>query len=405
MAEERRILEGIKVLDVGTWIFGPAAAVVMSDFGAEVIKIENPGMGDPYRYLYQMAPMPASDQNYPWMLDGRNKRSVALNLKDDEAREILYKLCADTDVFITNYPPAVLANLGIAYEDIGPLKEDLVYAQVSGYGEKGPEANKPGYDATVYWARSSLMDVVRSHGSDPSLSAAGMGDHPSAMALFGGIMLALYERERTGKGTKVSSSLLANGAWANGCLLQGALCGATSFENVSRLEPMNALVNTYTTKDERWLMLALTQEDRDWPILADAIGRSDLAADARFAERTERRANAVELAGILDAAFSSRDFEVWREALDERNLTFGVVARLDDVPDDPQMALNDVFVEMDDGGAKGQRTINSPIWLSGHGKVKPGPAPEVGEHTEEVLGSLGYDAAAIERLRASKAIG
>lgn len=405
MAEERMILDGIKVLDVGTWVFGPASATVMSDYGAEVIKIENPGMGDPYRYLYQMAPMPASDQNYCWMLDGRNKRSVALNLKNDEAREALYRLCKDADVFITNYPPAVLATLGIAYEDIKPLKEDIIYAQVTGYGEKGPEANKPGYDATAYWARSSLMDVVRSHGSDPSLSAAGMGDHPSAMALFGGIMLALYERQRTGKGTKVSSSLIANGAWAQGCLLQGALCGAEPFENVNRLEPMNALVNTYRTKDDRWFLLALTQEDRDWPKLAEAIGRPGLADDARFAQKPERHANAPELAAILDGVFTSKDYEEWSQALDEKNLTFGVVAQLDDVPNDPQMALNDIFVEIDNAPVQGQRTINSPIWLSGHTKVKPRLAPELGEHTDEVLESLGYDRETIGRLRDSKAIG
>ena len=398
------ILEGIKVLDVGTWVFGPASATVMSDFGADVIKIENPEMGDPYRYLYQMPPMPASDQNYCWMLTGRNKRSVALNLKDGEARKVLYRLCEDADVFVTNYPPAVLAALGIAHEDVAPLNDRLVYAQATGYGEQGSESNKPGYDATAYWARSGLMDVVRSHGAEPSLSAAGMGDHPSAMALFGGIMLALYERERTGKGTKVSSSLMANGAWAQGCLLQGALCGAEPFENVSRLSPMNALANLYLTRDERWFMLALTQEDRDWPILLEAIDRSNLRDDPRFAAKPERRANAPALAVLLDAIFSSRDLEHWRKVLDEKNLTFGVVSRLADVPDDDQMAKNDVFVEIEDGRASPQRTINSPIWLSGHAKAKPRPAPEVGQHTNEVLASLGYDDETIERLRESKAI-
>ena len=159
------ILEGIKVLDVGTFVFGPAAATVMSDFGAEVIKIENPKMGDPYRYLSQMPPMPVCEDNYCWLLDARNKKSVALNLKDDAARSILLKLVEDADVFLTNYPPAVVESLSITYGDIRSAKENIIYAHATGYGEVGPERDRPGYDATAWWARSGLMDAVRSSGS------------------------------------------------------------------------------------------------------------------------------------------------------------------------------------------------------------------------------------------------
>lgn len=404
MSDEKNILSGLKVLEVATWVFGPASATVMSDFGAQVIKVENPAIGDPYRYLSQMVPMPASEHNYCWILDGRNKRSIALNLKEDEAREVLYKLTAEADVFITNYPPGVLETLGITYKDIGPLNDKLIYAQASGFGENGPAANKPGYDATAWWAGSGLMDTIRAEGSDPSLSVAGMGDHPSAMSLFGGIMMGLYQRERTGKGCKVHSSLMANGAWSYGCFLQAALCGCELYERSHRLEPRNALVNLYATGDDRFFLLALTQGERDWPIIAKALGRQELIEDPRFATESDRHANAPELAGILDAEFTSRDLEAVRTLLDEHNLTFGAVNRLQDLPDDPQMKLNDIFIEIKDERVGTLRTINSPIWVEGQTKEPPRLAPEIGEHTDQILCELGYDEATINTLRDAGAI-
>ena len=225
----RPILEGIRVLDVGSFVFGPAAATVMADFGADVVKVEPPETGDPYRYLHQMPPLPKCDEDYCWLLTGRGKRSVALDLKDAEAREVLLRLVREADVFVTNYPLRVLADLRLAWRDLEPLNPRLVFAHATGFGEDGPEAEKPGYDATAWWARSGLQDAVRPRGGLPGVSVPGMGDHPSAMALFGAIMLALYQRERTGRGSKVRSSLLANGAWSNAIYLQAMLCGAESF--------------------------------------------------------------------------------------------------------------------------------------------------------------------------------
>ncbi len=243
----RPILEGIRVLDVGSFVFGPAAATVMADFGADVVKIEPPQTGDPYRYLHQMPPLPKCEEDYCWLLTGRGKRSVALDLKDAEAREILLRLVREADVFVTNYPVRVLAALRLAWRDLEPLNPRLVYAHATGFGEEGPEAEKPGYDATAWWARSGLQDAVRPRGGLPALSVPAMGDHPSAMALFGAIMLALYQRERTGRGCKVHSSLLANGAWSNSIYLQAMLCGAESYRRVDCREPDNALVNQYET--------------------------------------------------------------------------------------------------------------------------------------------------------------
>src|ERR1700761_8341738 len=215
------IFEGLKVLDCASFIAAPAAATVLSDFGAEVIKIEPPGSGDPYRNLPNLPGYPVSAHNYAWLLEGRNKRSLALDLSKPEGQAVLHRLAAEADVFITNFPPAVRERLGISYAELAPLNQRLIYASFTGYGEKGEEANKPGFDSNAYWARSGLMDLVRADTTTtPARSVAGMGDHPCAMALYGAVVTALYQREKTGKGSHVASNLMAKGIWANGVLAQ-----------------------------------------------------------------------------------------------------------------------------------------------------------------------------------------
>jgi crotonobetainyl-CoA:carnitine CoA-transferase CaiB-like acyl-CoA transferase len=200
-----RIFDGIKVIDCASFIAGPAAATVMSDFGAEVVKIEPPGMGDPYRR--RAVPVPGRPAINPgFVLDSRNKKSIALDLRAEAGREVLHRLVREADVFITNYPPPVRQRLRITYDDLAPLNERLIYASFTGYGESGPEANKPGFDATAWWARTGLMHLVRAgEEATPARSLPGMGDHPSAMGTYGAIVTALYQRERTGKGNYVSS--------------------------------------------------------------------------------------------------------------------------------------------------------------------------------------------------------
>jgi crotonobetainyl-CoA:carnitine CoA-transferase CaiB-like acyl-CoA transferase len=400
----RPILDGIRVLDVGSFVFGPAAATVMADFGADVLKIEPPKTGDPYRYLHQMPPLPKSDVDYCWLLTGRGKRSVALDLKDPEARDVLLRLVREADVFVTNYPLRVLEDLRLGWPQLEPLNPRLVYAHATGFGEAGPEAEKPGYDATAWWARSGLQDAVRPRGGLPAVSVPGMGDHPSAMALFGAIMLALYQRERTGRGAKVRSSLLANGAWSNAIYLQALLCGAGTFRHVDCHEPDNAVVNQYETRDGQWILLAMVQEDKLWPGLCRAIERPELANDARFATRAERRARAGELCRILEPIFASRDFAHWRKALDEQQITFAQLARLEDLTDDPQLEAAGILRDACDGLGRGVRTVASPIAVEGAPAAAPRPAPAIGEHTDEVLAALGYDAAARDALRARGAI-
>ena len=398
------VLAGITVLDVGSWIAGPAAATVMSDFGAEVIKVEPPG-GDPYRDFYHVTGAPTSDINYPWLLDARNKKSVVLDLAIREARDALLALVARADVFLTNQPPARIERLRLGYEELSAVNPRLVYASLTGYGDEGEEANKLGFDINAWWARSGLMDVVRAPGAPPTGSVPGMGDHPSAMTLFGAVMLALYQRERTGRGAKVSSSLLSNGAWANAVLIQAALSGATFVPRPPRERALNALLNLYQSRDGRWFVLTLLREEREWGRLARAIGREDLLTDARFATMAARHANSTALVKVLDEVFAGKDWPEWRGILEAHRITFGPMARITEAGDDRQMVAAETIVPLEIPDRPGMRTVMSPIQVSGQSKVPPRRAPELGEHTCDVLRSVGYDDAALQRLRATGALG
>ncbi|MGY8666823.1 CoA transferase [Bradyrhizobium sp. UFLA05-109] len=399
---QKGIFDGLKVLDCASFIAAPAAATVLSDFGADVIKIEPPGMGDPYRNLPNLPGYPASEHNFAWLLEARNKKSLALDLTKPDAQAVLYRLVAESDVFITNMPPQVRSKLGITYDHLAHLNERLIYASFTGYGEKGEEANKPGFDSNAYWARSGLMDLVRADiHTTPARSVAGMGDHPCAMALYSAIVTALYQREKTGKGAHVASNLMANGVWAASVLAQAKLCGAKFGERRPRERALNAVTNHYQCKDGRWIILSLLNEDRQWPTLARCMDREDLVADPRFATKPDRHARSVELIKIFDEVFATKDLAEWRNILDGNGLVFGVVGILDDIPNDQQMLDNEVLVPFENDT---MLTINSPIWIDGTRKVQPRKPPAVGEHSDAILREAGYDEATIKTLRASGAV-
>jgi crotonobetainyl-CoA:carnitine CoA-transferase CaiB-like acyl-CoA transferase len=399
---EDGIFKGLKVLDCASFIAAPAAATVLSDFGAEVIKIEPPGSGDPYRNLPQLPGYPRSEENYAWLMESRNKRSLALDLSKPEGQAVLHRLVMDADVFITNFPPGVRSRLGISYTELGPLNPRLIYASFTGYGEKGEEANKPGFDSNAYWARSGLMDMVRADESTtPARSMPGMGDHPCAMALYGAIVTALYKRERTGKGSHVASNLMANGIWANSVFAQAKLSGAKFSERRNREHALNAVTNHYKCKDGRWIILSLLNEERQWPTLARCLGREDLVTDERFATKADRHKRSVELIKTFDEIFATRDLAEWRKALDGNGLVFGVVGILDDLPTDRQMIDNGVLVPFEGDSTL---TVNSPIWVDGSQKTQPKRPPAIGEHSDEVLREAGFDDATIRQLRASGAV-
>ncbi|MDP6708025.1 MAG: CoA transferase [Alphaproteobacteria bacterium] len=400
-----RALDGIKVLDVGTYIAGPAAATVMSDFGADVIKVEAPG-GDPYRELRRQPGYPESEHNFAWLADSRNKRSIVLDLAQDAARDILYRLVREADVFVTNFPLPVRERLGIRHEDLGPLNERLIYASLTAYGEAGPEATRTGFDSTAWWARSGLMDLVKpAPDAAPARSIPGMGDHPTALALYGAILTALYQRERTGKGAHVTSSLMGCGAWSNAIYVQAALAGAEIPRRPPREESPNALTNIYRCRDGHWFLLAGVNEERVWNRLCRAAEREELLDDPRFRTMAGRHANAGELFGVLDQLFLGRDWPEWLELMQTAGITFGVVNRVEEVRDDPQMRAAGVLVPFEDGPDEIALTVDTPLWIRDQAKVPPRMAPEVGEHTDEVLAELGCDPDTIRRLRAEGSVG
>jgi len=394
-------LSDIRVVEAATYVAGPAAGTILGDFGAEVIHVEPPGIGDPYRLLYQLRPLPECDENYPWLLDSRNKKSVVLNLKHADGRAALYRLLERADVFITNYQPAVLADLHIRGEDVAPLNPRLIYAHVTGYGEQGAEVDKPGYDATAWWARSGLMDHVRTRDGEVSLSAPGMGDHPTSVSLFGAIMLGLYKRERTGRGGKVSTSLMASGVWANGILAQAALCGAPAAERTTHVESANPLFATYRTQDDRHFSLVMVKEAFEWDLFCGALERPDLLHDPRFATAGARRSHAAALVAILDDVFARKTLAQWSAILDHHRVTFGVVQQSVRLPQDAQMRANGVFRPLADH--PGRDIVDSPIHVAGEAKVAARTAPALGEHTAWALREVGYSDAAIDALIASGA--
>ena len=396
------LLEKITVIDCASYIAGPAAATIMSDFGARVIKIESPDIGDSYRSLLRLPGLPESDENYPWILTSRNKESLALDLKFKEAHVILHKLIKKADIFITNYPFPIRTKLKINAEDILEENKKLIYASLSPYGEKGEEKDKTGYDATAWWARSGLMHAVRNNSnSEPSSSTPGMGDHPTASALFGAIMMALYKREITGEGSEVSSSLMANGLWSNGIYNQAALCGANFVENTGR-GTKGALAEKYKCKDGRWFILVMLNEEREWPLLLKCLKREDVNDDKRFNTRESRAKNSLELMKILDEEFLSKDWGQLKELFEKSGVTFGSISEPYDHINDQQIADNEFFTKFTD--KEDLLTVDSPIFMKDEKKRKPQTAPEIGEHTRQILEELNYDKNEIDKLENKKII-
>ena len=395
------IFAGLRVIEAATFIAGPAAATIMSDFGADVIKVEQPGLGDPWRHQYTRPELPACDDNYFWILTARNKRSIALDLKRPEGQAILHRMVRAADVFLTNMPLAVRDKLGIEATRLMTLNPRLIYASFTGYGEVGSEKDEAGFDTTAWWARSGLMHLVRPDpDGPPARSMAGMGDHTAALALFGAIVAALYDRERTGQGAVVGSSLLANGAWSNGCYIQAALSGATFPTPWTRDKNPNPLNNHYRCRDGRWFSITMNamQQQTKWPRFVDTIGRPGLATDPDFSTFDARRRNAHALTRLLDDAFAARDAAEWQALMRGTGFVTSVVATPSDASHDEQMRDTRVTVPMDGTGGSGM-TVNSPLWIEGRDKTRPAPPPALGQHTDAVLAEFDLAPDQISALR------
>jgi crotonobetainyl-CoA:carnitine CoA-transferase CaiB-like acyl-CoA transferase len=395
-------LAGLKVLDVASFIAAPVAATVMGDYGATVIKVEPPGTGDPNRHMRQLSSYPPSDVNYPWELDSRGKQSIAVDLKEPAGQQLFYKLAASADVLITNYPLPVRERLKIGYEHVRHLNPRMIYASFTGYGETGPDKNSIGFDSTAYFARSGLMDCNRTEGQPPGVVQPGQGDRASGMSLFGGIMLALFQREKTGLGQQVSSSLIANGLWSNGVGAQAALLGSTLPPRPPRERPRNALTNSYRTGDDRWMMLTIVLEDKGWPALCKMISRPQLLADPHFATLEARRTHSAALVQILDPIFARETWSTWRARLAEHGIPVGLIGQLSDLLDDEQARASGAVVETAIPGMP--LTLAAPFSLGSVTVPPPTRAPALGEHTDHVLAAMGLNTSEIAKLRDSNVV-
>ncbi|CAB3966546.1 MULTISPECIES: CaiB/BaiF CoA-transferase family protein [Burkholderia] len=403
MTDGQHVFSGLKVLDLASYIAGPAATTILADFGADVIKIEPPGTGDVYRFFSSIPPNPVAATNYAWQLTNRNKRSIALDLKSGDARPVLARLVQWADVVVVNFPPRVRASLGVTYDDLAPLNPRLIYADITGYGSDGPDADTPGFDVTAYWARSGLMEVTHDAGSPPTLPIPGIGDHATATTLYAAIVTALYERTRTGKGSHVTTSLIANGIWAAAAWVEGGLNGGRFFPQHDRKNPPNALLNPYRTSDGRWILLVAAQR-KEWPGFVRATGLPALLDDPRFADERLRVEHAAALVEILDPLFASQPLSFWKQTLAAERVIFGVVQIADEIIHDPQLEINEIVVPLDIPGKPATRTVSNPIQIKGRKKVAPGVAPQLGEHGAEILAEIGFDDADIARLHDSGAV-
>jgi formyl-CoA transferase len=400
---KKNVLDGIKVIEVASFVAGPSAAVQLSDFGAEVLKVEPPH-GDPWRKGDKTPPLQPSETAYTHMLANRNKKSLALNLKDPKAQQVLYDLVKEADIFLTNSLPHVIADLNIGYDTLKKINPKLIYALITGFGEEGAQADSPGFDETAWWARSGLMEQTRGPGAPVTLAPVGMGDNNTSVALFAACMSGLYQRERTGKGCKVSTSLMASGVWTNSIQIQAALVGAPPQVKTSHRDWLGPLAGSaYTTKDGRGIFI-VQLNPRNWPDMCDALGQEALKVDPRFANPMLQYQNHAALTQALDGVFGAMTLAEASAALGKAKTNFSVVQLAEECGSDQQMIDNGLFPEVE--GTNGFRTVQSPVSVEGIAKAKPQKAPErVGENTIDELKAIGYSDADIKSLAEAGVIG
>jgi len=398
------ILEGVKVVELGHWVAIPSACAILSDWGAEVIKIEDPGGGDALRGMRSLEGVTMEPVHFVWELCNRNKKSLAVDLRREEGREVVYRLVKEADVFLSNFQPAVLERFRMDYTSLSRINPGLVYGVLTGYGRAGPDREKPGYDYSAFWARSGIMDKIGEPESPPPPQRPGLGDNTTAMLVAGAVAAALFHKQRTGKGQELHFSLFNTAVWALSIDIQVALAKGVEIPKTDRRRVKNPLWNTYRTGDGRWLQFVMIQSDRFWPRFCRAIGKPELENDPRFNSQEARERNCEELISIISRVIQSRTLEEWERILTEHELIFSRVQSVSEVIADPQARENEFFAEVEHPVTGRLRLVASPVKFSQNPPQVRSRAPELGEHTEEILLGLGYSWEDIARLKESEVI-
>jgi len=389
------ILDGVKVVELASWTFVPSAGVALSDWGADVVKVEDTRGGDPGRSLVVgglVKENSRTGQDFMLELGNRGKRSIGLNLKSEQGLEIFKKLVSEADVFLTNWLPAALERLKIDLDELRAANPKLIVAQGTGQGTEGPDASAAGYDSTSYFARSGYSFSLSAPDSIvPFRQTPALGDLPAGLTLAGGVLGALYHRERTGEALPVEVSLLAQALWT----IAPDVTAADFFDVEVVPKPelgasFNALANPYKTSDGRWIQLTFLQPDKNWAAFARRVGLPELAEDERFTPAQNLFKNNAELTEILNAHFASQPYAHWVEVLKDETGAWSPIKSPKEALDDPQTDANGYFIRNKAENGVEYRQVAPPIRFN---KETPAPssAPEYAEHTEQVLLELGYE--------------
>lgn len=400
-------LAGIRVVEMGLWVAGPAAGGILADWGAEVIKVEMPG-GDPMRKLFTALSGSKEPRCPPFDLYNRGKKSIAADVNAADGRELMTRLLATADVFITNMRPQYLERVGLDPATLQARFPRLIYASLTAYGLDGPDRDAPGYDMAAFSGRSGLAERATPAGGQPPILPGGLGDNVSAMALVSGICAALFHRERSGRGQLVSTSLLRTGIYSIGMDVSSRIGLGRAASPPPRTKPQNPLMNLYCAGDGKWFWLVGAESERHWPGIARALGIEALMTDERFATPRDRRRNATELVAAIDAALAARSRAEWAEIFRTQDVWWAPVNSIDEVIVDPQAIAAGAFVRVPE--AAGQQApeqangVATPIDFSATPAGPAGAPPAVGADAEALLATLGYDAAAVQRLRDQKVL-